>query len=225
MRELSIFIDESGDAAFRSKFYLVTLVFHDQSVSLAGRFAKYEAALRDQQLDCMPFHFNPLLNGNDDYRWKDIRNRKRQLAAFTAFVQYLPIRYATFLFEKRGRLDDPVRLAAAIEADVSRFLRANLADLQRYDKVKIYYDGGQSLVTRALHKVIEGTLAAQAAIYRDTTPGKYRLAQVADYLCGIELTAAKYERHLQTKTDTEFFGGTRDFKKNFLKKMRKKRVA
>lgn len=225
MRELSIFIDESGDAAFRSNFYLVTLVFHDQSVSLGDRFAKYEAALLNQQLDCIPFHFNPLLNGNDDYRWKDIRNRKRQLAAFTAFVQYLPIQYATFLFEKRGRLDDPARLATAIEADVAQFLRANLACLQGYDKVKIYYDGGQSLVTRALHKAIEGALAAQATVYRDAVPGNYRLAQVADYLCGIELTAAKYEHRLQTKTDVEFFGGVRDFKKNFLKKMRKKRIS
>ena len=225
MRELSVFIDESGDAAFRSDFYLVTLAFHDQSVPLVERFAKYDQALRDQQLDFIPFHFNPLLNGNDNYQWKSMRSRKRQLAAFTAFVQYLPIQYATFLFEKRGRLDDPVHLAGAIEAEVLRFLRANLACLQGYDKVKIYYDGGQSLVTRALHGAIEGAVAAQATVYRDAVPRNYRLAQVADYLCGIELTAAKYERHVQTKTDVEFFGSARDFKKNFLKKMRKKRIA
>ena len=91
--------------------------------------------------------------------------------------------------------------------------------------MKIYYDDGQGLVTRALHGAIGGALATQATVYRDAQPGKYCLAQVADYLCGIELMAAKYKHRVQTKTDTEFFGGTRDFKKNFLKKMRKKRIA
>lgn len=224
MRELSIFIDESGDAAFRSDFYLITLVFHEQDISIAERIRKYEGALSDQQLDRIPFHFNPLLNGNDEYRWKDVRNRKRQLAAFTAFVQYLPIRYVTFLFEKRGRITCTDQLSTAIEADVVRFLRKNLAYLQSFDKVKIYYDNGQSVVTRALRHAIEQSLAAQAAVYKDASPKTYRLTQVADYLCGIELTAAKYERGLQTKTDVEFFGGKRDFKKNFLKKMRKKRM-
>lgn len=66
MRELSIFIDESGDAAFRSDFYLIALVFHEQDISIAERIRKYEGALSDQQLDRIPFHFNPLLNGNDE---------------------------------------------------------------------------------------------------------------------------------------------------------------
>jgi hypothetical protein len=30
MRELSIFADESGDSLSQSKYYLLTLVFHDQ---------------------------------------------------------------------------------------------------------------------------------------------------------------------------------------------------
>ena len=113
----------------------------------------------------------------------------------------------------------------AIEADVTRFLQDNLAYLQSFDHVKIYYDNGQSVVTRALRHAIEKSLATQAAVYKDASPKAYRLTQVADYLCGIELTAEKYERGLQTRTDVEFFGGKRDFKKNFLKKMRKKRIG
>ena len=38
MRELSIFVDESGTQEATSEYYLVTLVFHDQRVALASYF-------------------------------------------------------------------------------------------------------------------------------------------------------------------------------------------
>jgi hypothetical protein len=39
MKELSVFIDESGDFGLyepHSAFYIVTLIFHDQSVDISG---------------------------------------------------------------------------------------------------------------------------------------------------------------------------------------------
>ena len=77
MRELSVFIAESGDAAFRSDFYLVTLVLHEQDCSIQGNILKYESTIRTELLDAIPFHFNPLINGQDAYKWKTIRSRKR----------------------------------------------------------------------------------------------------------------------------------------------------
>lgn len=35
MKELSVFVDESGEFGSGSKYYLVTLLFHDQSVDVA----------------------------------------------------------------------------------------------------------------------------------------------------------------------------------------------
>ena len=35
MRELSIFVDESGDRGGKARYYLLTLVFHDQADSIA----------------------------------------------------------------------------------------------------------------------------------------------------------------------------------------------
>lgn len=52
----------------------------------------------------------------------------------------------------------------------------------------------------------------------------YRFFQIADYICGIELTTAKYERGTSTKTDEAFFGGSSNFKKNYLGKIQKKRL-
>lgn len=221
MRELSIFIDESGDAGSVSEFYLVTLVFHEQDHCIEDGIARYERVLRDQMLDRIPFHFNPLLNGNDNYRWKDIHSRKKQLGAFAMFVQHLPITYHVFRFEKDASTT-PVRLTHQIEKDVSHFLVNRLDYLQSFDNVKIYYDDGQSVVTHALHTAIAHTISRQATVYRDASPERYCLHQVADYICGIELTALKFEKGLATRTDMEFFDSARTFKRNYLKQLRKK---
>ena len=170
MRELSIFIDESGDAAFRSDFYLVTLVFHRQDEPIQPNIAQYECTLTKELLDTIPFHFNPLLNGQDDYKWKDIRSRTRQLHAFRIFAEHLPIAYAAFVFEKRSRVTNTAQLTRAIEADVKGLLRSKQAYLQDFDQVKIYYDDGQSIVTKALHLAIEGAISSQAAVYKDASP-------------------------------------------------------
>ena len=52
----------------------------------------------------------------------------------------------------------------------------------------------------------------------------YRLFQVADYICTIELTAIKFDSKEDTKTDRLFFGTRRTFKKGFLLYLRKKRM-
>lgn len=222
MDELSIFIDESGDAGHVSRFYLITLVFHIQSNQIEAELNNYEHSLTVQNLDAVPFHFGPLLNGNDDYRWKGIRNRRKQLVAFSMLCNRLPITYATFCYEKRGTTSNPDELSHHIERDVRRFISDNLPYFQSFARVKIYYDGGQSVVTQAIHTAIEDTISRQATIYRNASPRVYRLSQVADYICGIELTALKFERGLETKTDLEFFDGKRQFKKNYLKKLRRR---
>ena len=220
MRELSIFIDESGDAGFCSEYYLITLVFHEQADRIDEIIAHYEQVLSDQALDTIPFHFNPLLNGNDNYKWKGVWNRRKQLNAFAMFVQHLPFTYQTFSFGKHNGTDSQT-LAQHIEKDVTAYLRSNLSYLQSFDGIKIYYDDGQSIVTRVIHASIEKVIARQATVYRDASPEQYRLCQVADYICGIELTALKFENGRETNTDREFFDGIKAFKKNYLKKVRK----
>lgn len=47
LRELSIFVDESGEFDPVSKYYLITLVFHDQSVGIDSHLSKYRRVLSD----------------------------------------------------------------------------------------------------------------------------------------------------------------------------------
>ena len=66
MRELSIFVDESGADGLDSSYYLLTLVFHEQDKPLDDVIAPYEHALGDKRLPNNPFHMSPLPNGHDE---------------------------------------------------------------------------------------------------------------------------------------------------------------
>ena len=59
---------------------------------------------------------------------------------------------------------------------------------------------------------------------RKTSMTDYRLEQVADYLCTIELALVKYEAKENGETYNKFFGGIGSFKRNWLKQARNKRI-
>ena len=65
MRELSIFVDESGSDGLSDLHYLLTVVMHDQSDNIAGSIESYESALRAKGLLDIPFHASPLMSGKD----------------------------------------------------------------------------------------------------------------------------------------------------------------
>lgn len=44
-KELSIFVGESGDRIGKARYYLLTLIFHDQADSVAEAVTGYEAKL------------------------------------------------------------------------------------------------------------------------------------------------------------------------------------
>lgn len=59
---------------------------------------------------------------------------------------------------------------------------------------------------------------------RKTSMTDYRLEQVADYLCTIELALVKCEAKENGETYNKFFGGIGSFKRNWLKQARSKRI-
>ncbi len=217
--ELSVMVDESGSED--SRYYLVTLVFHDQAKDISGPIALYEAALRQKGLPDVPLHASPLMNGHDDYRGMGIEQRKRMLSAFFMMFQHMPVRYRTLFYVKR-EVSDRDALTARIRRDIVNLIFDELAYFQSFDAVKVYYDQGQGIVTKAIHDAVEYALSKNAIVYRDASPAQYRLVQVADLLCTLELTEIKYQAHEQTATDEKVFGTHGRFKKLYLRVARRK---
>lgn len=118
VKELSIFVDESGDRGGKARYYLLTLVFHDQADSIAEAVTGYEAKLARADLPNIPFHSEPLMNGHKDYEFLNIEQRKVMLAYFSSFVRKLPISYITFVY-RRSQFEDPARLMERMGRDIS----------------------------------------------------------------------------------------------------------
>lgn len=79
-------VDESGSED--SRYYLVTLVFHDQMDDIATPISLYEASLRKKGLLDVPMHDSPLMNGHGDYEGLTLEQRKRMLSAFFVMFQH-----------------------------------------------------------------------------------------------------------------------------------------
>ncbi len=162
------------------------------------------------------------MNGHDDYEGIDMADRKRMLATFEGFVRGLPCTYKAFSY-KRSEVDTAEKFIVRFKRDLVVFLTDNLDYFQAFDKVKIYYDNGQQMVTSALHGAIDYMLSKDAVLYRLAAAQEYRLFQTVDYLCTLELTDLKFHDKCLTVTDVKVFGEDyQTFKRNHLKKMRRK---
>lgn len=223
MGEASIFVDESGGQGGHSRYYVLTLVFHDQANDIEDDLEKYRQGLRKRGLAEIPFHMGPLMTGHDDYEGLGLETRKGYFSQFFIFLQHLPVRYQSFVY-RRSEFSGEEALSARMRRDVTNLLFDNLEYFQSFDNVKLYYDDGQEIVVRALHAAIEYVLSKNGVLYRRTRAADFALEQAADLLCTLELTARKYEEHEQTRTDEKFFGTPRSFKNNYMKIIKRKRL-
>lgn len=102
------------------------------------------------------------------------------------------------------------------------FIQSNSIYFEKYDKVILYYDNGQKNVTRILNTV----LATNFNEYdiRKVLPKDYKLFQVADLICTLELIKNKIESNNLSKSETLVFHNKKEFRKDFIKKLWKKKI-
>lgn len=163
------------------------------------------------------------MSWHKDYGFLGIEQRKAILAYFSSFVRKLPVSYITFVY-RRSQFEDPARLMERTGRDISSAMVKHLGFFQSFDDVKVYYDNGQDIVKQALDRSVGKVLSKGVVRRRKTSMTDYRLEQVADYLCTIELGLAKYETKDDGETYNKFFGGIGSFKRNWLKQARSKRI-
>lgn len=224
MNELSIFVDESGDFGTyepHTPFYLFTLVFHKQSNSIEEQISHLEHGLADIGFDVKHcFHAGPIIRREEDYQNLSIIERRKCLNRILTFAKSCDISYITFSVEKR-HMSDSLSLIVVLSKQLSTFIRDEYAFFAQFDKIIIYYDNGQVELNKLLASVF--TVMLPQVEFRKVMPADYRLFQVADLFCTLELIGHKDESHIMSKSEEAFFGSMRDMRKNYLKPMYKKR--
>jgi len=224
MKELSVFIDESGDFGdyeHHSPFYIVTLVFHDQSVSIADNIRHLDLRIRNYGMPDYTIHTGPLIRREDEFFNLSLLDRKRIFNAIYNFARTSGISYHSIIVEKRHCLAD-LDLVIKLTKQLSAFLNRHLNNLVEYSRVVCYYDYGQRELTHILVSVFNTVL--NHVEFKKVSPANYKLFQATDLLCTMELLSLKAETKQLSKSERTFFTSARDLEKSYLRAIRRKRL-
>ena len=221
MTELSIFIDESGDFGANSKYYLLTLVMHEQDKPIGQELLRLDEALRDCgfPVDCA-VHTGPIIRREDMYANMDLGLRRKVFSKMFAFTRRTGVRYAIFCYRKR-EFADRLSLKQRMARDLALFIDESIAYFSSFDKIIAYYDNGQSIITDIIGTVFAAKFFEVE--FRRVLPVQYRLFQSADLVCTLELLRLKVEAHELSSSEMAFFGGERELKRNYLKQISRQR--
>ncbi len=222
MSELSIFIDESGDfgeSAGASPYYIVTFVFHDQAVDISLNIDRLEKQLSDCGFADEYIHTHPIIRKEEPYQNLSVDERRRILNKMLRFTMACDISFFNIVVNK-NEADDKFRLSARIAKELSRFTRDNLPFFQSFDSIIVYYDYGQ----QGLGVIINTILNTQFTNieFRHASPKRYKLLQVADFICSMELLSLKRKDNNLTKSEASFFYKPNELYKNYIKSVEKK---
>lgn len=221
-KELSIFIDESGDFGeydSKSPYYIIGLAIHDQSEDISEPLKYLENGLKQVGFTRNCVHVGPLIRREQEYTHLSVEMRVRILRKMLNFVSKVDFSYKAFAVEKK-HVGDEAELTAKLARQISAFITEYYRFFLSYDTVKIYYDNGQVGVTKIIISVFTAMIPStqiKKAMQKD-----YRMLQVADLVCTAALTELKMKAHTLSRSERHVLGTDRDINKNLLKPLQKK---
>lgn len=222
-KTLSIFIDESGDFGpfdSHAPFYLVTMVLHEQDASIADGIRILEDHVQNLGFDAHhAIHTGPLIRRESIYCNHTIEERRQLFHSLFHFARRAPIHYISVCVRK-SECRDIIDLTAKLSRAISEILRRHEPYFTSFDRIIVYYDNGQVELTKILTSVFYALYSHVE--FCKVQPVDYKLFQVADLICTLELLAAKGALTQFSSSEHSFFGSVRDFKKNYLKNIQKK---
>ena len=224
MKELSIFIDESGDfgeVKERPVYYLVTFVFHDQKEDIRQQVLKLEESVRISGFHLEYIHTGPLIRREEVFANYSIDERRKLLYKMLNFVNMCPIRYMTVAVDRKEAADK-IKLSGKLAKEINTAFREYSDFFMEFDKVIVYYDNGQIELSAILNAVF--SIYFSNVEFRKAEPQKYRLLQAADFICSMELLKIKKNEKRLSKSEEKFFYKPQELKKTFFKSIEKKKM-
>lgn len=224
MKELSVFIDESGDFGEikeRPAYYLVTFVFHDQNNNIEHQVTKLEESVKKAGFDVEYIHTGPVIRREEVFARYSIDERRKLLYKMLNFVNVCPISYLTVVVDRK-EATDKVSLSGKLAKAINIAIRGRQNFFASYDKIIVYYDNGQNELSTILNAVF--SIQFSNVEFRKAEPQKYRLLQVADFICSMELLKIKRNEKRLSRSEEQFFYKPQELKKTFLKTIEKKKL-
>ena len=226
-RVLSIFVDESGiltEPAARSRFYILTLLCHDQSFAINALADALDRDMTTIGIANLCFHASPVIHANDQFEFLTWDLRRKIFNRMLGFARRIEFGYHCIVVDKKYA-DSPEQIASRLHGQMASFVSEHREMFDSFDSVKVYYDCGQKPITNLLHDFFAGWGAVPVEFAQAVEPRNYKLFQIADLVCTLKLLETKLALDLPfSNSEMRFFGGPRDFKRNILKKIKRKEI-
>lgn len=155
MKELSIFIDESGDfgeVKERPAYYLVTFVFHNQDNSIEQQVSKLEESVKTAGFDVEYIHTGPVIRREEVFSRYSINERRKLLYKMLNFVNSCPISYLTVVVDRK-EATDKIALSGKLAKAINISMSQHQDFFESFEKIIVYYDNGQTELSAILNAV------------------------------------------------------------------------
>lgn len=224
MRELSIFVDESGDFgpySFYSPYYLFALVLHEQEHSIDAAVDELNRKIIERGFPIHAIHSEPIIRNEGFYENYTPEDRKRLFNDLLFFTKAIDLQYHIVSVDKKQFLGRR-RLVDRLSKQLAEFVRENFEYISGFNNIIVYYDYGQSEITTILTSVFNSFFVN--VDFRHVQPHQYKLFQVADMICTLELSKLKFDNNTQSVSEENFYGSRRQFKDFYYKTIQKKKI-
>ena len=168
MKELSVFVDESGSFGpyeLHSPYYIVTLLLHDQSKDITDDVILFARKLSELGLPEYTVHSGPLIRREFEYKNFLLLDRKRVFNIIYNFTRAVDISFHSIVIEKK-QLDEEMDLVDKLSKQLSSFLHTHLETFIKYDRIVVYYDYGQKELTKILVSLFNVTRRSKGTANR-----------------------------------------------------------
>ena len=197
------------------------MILHDQAMDISEQVQNLNFKVRSLGYDeKSAIHTAPLIRREQAYANESPNKRRALFASLFFFTMRCPIRYRTFVFEKR-LFEDAFSLEGRMAKELSSFIRDNLTFFQKFNDVILYYDNGQTELNRILNFALSTELSTYS--YRKVLPINYKLFQAADLICTLKLLDLKCEHGELSRSEQLMFHSKRELRKQFIKPLQKKK--
>lgn len=137
------------------------------------------------------------------------------------FFLHAPIKHNSIIIDRKTA-GDKFALSTQLSKQIKSFVSKNYDYFSSFDKVNVYYDNGQTELNLVLNTIL--SMLLNNVEFRKASPGEYRLLQLADFICSIELLSLKQQENRLSKSESSFFYKPQELKKSFIKTIASKRM-
>lgn len=193
MKNLNIFLDESGTNEFiynlpydKDRYFIITMLFHEEENDISDSLAFLEKRIEPFGYKNRKLHFMPLLDRETDFEKSFSKEEVKRIFNIVRFsLNKFPVCVNPIYMDKRK---NNISIRDYFEANISFLLESHYSYFQSFDKIEIIYDNGQKDVKAALQYALHDH---KIQFITKTEAGKYRLAQICDYVCTVQLLELK----------------------------------